>query len=96
MAGTKIHFAHDALVYYRYRTSFRDIYEQAKKYGKGDAVMYSRYASLLGVSKPTSRSWARILGDLVTRTSTRGDLAKLLFEVGKKVGTLDRCPRVQD
>jgi glycosyltransferase involved in cell wall biosynthesis len=89
LAGAKVYFAHDALVYYRFRHTLRGLYKQAKSYGKGEALMYMKYASIVDLPKPASRRWVEILADLILRTSRRSDLARLLCEVGRKTGRLD-------
>ena len=43
LAGHELHFAHDALIYIRFRTDARSIYRQAKSYGEFNVLLYKRY-----------------------------------------------------
>jgi glycosyltransferase involved in cell wall biosynthesis len=91
LAGVTLHLVHDAVLQYRYRTRARDLYRQARGYGRGRVLLDRRYSvpavamrtkigGLLGHLWSVARRVPR-LRDPVTR-------AWLSYEVGYLVGFL--------
>jgi GT2 family glycosyltransferase len=58
VAGIPLHFAPDALVHYRYRTSLRDLLRQSRTYASTRHELYRR-ARAAGLQPPTARQGAR-------------------------------------
>ena len=91
--GIELHFAPEAVLRYRYRTSLRGIFRQAKGYGAAGPLLYKRYRKS-GMPRRGWRSVVRFWGGLAPRAlriRNRTDLAAWLFLAGYRFGLLRGC-----
>jgi GT2 family glycosyltransferase len=95
LAGTKLHFAPDAIIHYRLRHDFASIYRQAKAYGEGNVAFYKKYVSMAKVEeswKIKASAWLSLLRPKALfglwKKSTR---ALWLSRLGWQVGHLEGC-----
>jgi GT2 family glycosyltransferase len=88
-AGYELHFAPDALVHVRARTTVRDIYRQARSWGQGDVHVYSKHRDHLpALDRPLVRGLEGWVGTaiLLTKVRSKDDLANVARHVGWRVG----------
>lgn len=88
LAGNKLHFVPDALVYYRLRNTLSDVYYQAITYSKGHVRLYKKYQSSGIFSRPLKdnvRSFKLLLTDFLSIRS-KEDIGQWLWNVGWRVG----------
>ena len=91
LAGVKIHFVPDAVVYYRYRHTFGGIFHQGRHYATWNVLLYKTYWTP-GVE--TSRPWKRYVSgwrSLLRRLlqiRDKGTLARWVWLLGWRVGLL--------
>lgn len=89
-AGFAIHFVPDAVLRYRYRSRFRDIYRQARGYGFAGPMLYRRYRAD-GMPRRSTRTALRFwMGPIrvLLRARDKVGMANFLFLVGYRVGLL--------
>ncbi len=90
-------FVPDAVIRYRYRTRFRDVFRQARGYGRCVPTLYRRYRDQ-GMPRRHGmrivRFWLGPMRRLI-RVRTKADWAMLLFLVGFRVGLVEGCWRAR-
>ena len=85
--GVQLAFVRDALVHYRFPSTFRQLFRQGRRYGYAGVVV----ASLHGVAPPNPTRLARsFLGParLLIRGPTTGDRARAVFLLGRRIGSI--------
>lgn len=91
-AGATLHFAADAVVHYRLRTSLRDVYRQARAYGECLPHLYRKHRPL-GLPSPASPlrrglvSWVRAWRHLPL-AGRKARAARLAWDLGERVGIM--------
>jgi GT2 family glycosyltransferase len=85
LLGERPHFAADAVIYYRFRTQMREVFRQARGYGRGDTFMADRYPHLDYWRPERSRIGVMFLRAL-RESRTKSALAKWLWEIGQAMG----------
>jgi GT2 family glycosyltransferase len=92
LAGAKLHFAPDALVHYRLRDSFGELFRQAEKYGKCEVFVYAKWRSVLGPAGGLPRQLLRLVRPFVRLVPLavrgKGDFARLVWEAGYASGRI--------
>jgi GT2 family glycosyltransferase len=99
LAGTKLHFAHDALVHYRLRHDFGSIYRQARAYGKGNVAFYKKYEPMAHVNEPWKariNAWIsllrpRTLLSLWNKSRRAWWTSRLGWQIGHIQGCITYC-----
>jgi len=90
LRGTKLHFVPDAVLHYRYRKKFTDLFRQAFEYSEENVKLYKRYCTLgmpmLTWKDPILR-WKQLIKRLY-RIRNKGDLAHCLWLLGWRSGRL--------
>lgn len=88
MAGFRIEYVPDALVHYRLRSRFLDIYRQARAYATADVLLHLRYAQY-GMPRLTvaggTKGWARLLA-AAPKVVTRSGRARFAWLAGYRAG----------
>jgi GT2 family glycosyltransferase len=91
-AGAKLVFVREAVMHYRYRHSLREMFSQARQYGRSEVDIYVRYREQ-GIGRiPLRRSmerWTQFLLHL-TRLRYRAGRAWLFTELGNRIGRMER------
>lgn len=89
-AGVKLAYLDDAVVRYRYRTSMRGLWRQARTYGQVRPELFRRVeAAGISVPKPGGlRSWAYLVRHVGVLRS-RGGRAKWVWVAAGNVGRLE-------
>ena len=89
--GAVLHHALDAVVHYRFRTAFRDIYRQGRAYAWDNARLQARYSNghypMRDWWKWPLRHWKAMAGAAI-RAYGRGGRARLAWVAGWQVGRL--------
>jgi GT2 family glycosyltransferase len=91
--GVELVLVPDAILHYRYRSTLRGVFQQARAYGRGMVATYSRYRSR-GLPVPPHQwsagfwGWARTAARLA-RVRDRADLGAWLWRVGGMIGLLE-------
>src|SRR5579862_7775498 len=93
LAGHQLHFVPDAVLHYRYRTTWRAMWHQARSYGRFHVHLFTKYRNLgLPVVVHQLRAgailWARLASRLI-KVRRREDLAKWLWKAGWTVGLVE-------
>jgi GT2 family glycosyltransferase len=92
LLGIKLHFVPNAVLHYRYRTRFWDIYKQAHSYGYYYTLIYKKCRTLGMPKEPTRWSGGITLWKYILRTIPRirrsEQALKLAFPLGYCVGRL--------
>lgn len=94
-AGVRLHFVDEALVHYRYRTSLRALWRQARAYGRVKPEL-ARRARLAGLAVPRGSSWRGWLW-LVRRVGLLGSRpgrAQWVWAAAGRVGESEALLRV--
>ncbi len=95
LAGTKLHFEPEALVYYRLRHDFGSIYRQARAYGKGNVAFYKKYEPMGNVREPWKariNAWMALLRPKTLLSLwKKSKRAWWLSRVGWQVGHIQGC-----
>jgi len=90
LSGTKLHFVPEALVHIRHRDTLIGIYLQARRWAEYNAFLCKQYRSL-GMPtlswRSSLRSWVRLVR-LVPRVHHKGDRARLVRQLGWRIGWL--------
>lgn len=90
LRGTKLHFVPDAVLHYRYRKKFTDLFRQAFEYSEENVKLYKRYCTL-GMPMLTWRDpilrWKQLIKRLY-RIRNKGDFAHCLWLLGWRSGRL--------
>lgn len=90
LAGAELHFAPDALVHYRLRSSIYDTLRQAKQWGEYNVVLYKKYRPL-GMPPLTWQhglnAWYILLRQL-TRLRYRGQIGRWLWQLSWRIGRI--------
>ena len=93
LAGTKLHFAPEAVLHMRLRSSTGGSLRQARLWGKYNVLLYKRYRPL-GMPKLSWRkgfnAW-RILIRQIPQLRSRLELKKWLWQVAWRFGRLEGC-----
>jgi glycosyltransferase involved in cell wall biosynthesis len=94
LAGGRIGPAPDATVHYRLRTTLRDVMRQSYYYGKGGALLYSKFRQH-GMSRNSAvQEWKRLARRFPSAVRDRGRrggwLRELALRVGRLVGSARR------
>jgi glycosyltransferase involved in cell wall biosynthesis len=93
LTGAELHFEPDAVVYYRYRSELRDIYRQARLYGRSHVLLYKAFQPL-GMPKPSWKTQVRRILDWgeplinLPQLVRKGGRTKLACNLGYRVGRL--------
>lgn len=91
LGGTSIHFEPRAVVRYRFRESYRDMYRQFRGYGRGRAALYRRYGDRVMARRPLVSGATRAVGWLLLtapRLASRHWRARWMCRLGGTVGWL--------
>jgi glycosyltransferase involved in cell wall biosynthesis len=95
LAGNTFQSAPEAVVYYRYRTTLRSMFRQARGYGRGQPALYRRYRTC-GMPRrrwrEVGRSWRGVLVQLAYARSRR-ELASALYLLGVYLGRIEGSVR---
>jgi glycosyltransferase involved in cell wall biosynthesis len=90
LAGVRLHFVPEAVVHYRYRSTFASTFRQARLDGISEVMLYRKYARL-GMPwrswKTAVKAWIRILKSLF-QISSKGSLLKWTASLGLLIGRL--------
>jgi GT2 family glycosyltransferase len=90
-AGAKLVFVPEALMHYRYRQSLREMFSQARLYGRAEVDMYARYRAEGVPQIPLRRSverWKDFMRHL-PRLRYRAGRAWLFTELGNRIGRVE-------
>jgi glycosyltransferase involved in cell wall biosynthesis len=94
LAGNPIHFVPQALYRYRYRTTLRGLFRQARNWGKSNVLLYRHFREA-GMPARTLRTATREWRDLLTglicarsKTQLAPIVVRLGYSVGRLIGTL--------
>jgi glycosyltransferase involved in cell wall biosynthesis len=90
LAGTPLHFATDALVHIRYHESSREIYRQARNWGRETVRLYKVYRTNNSPSfsvKEGIWKWKALISRLPA-IHDKASLAKAIWELGWRFGRL--------
>lgn len=95
LSGVPLHFAPDAVVSYRYRTSLRKIFHQGRAYGTAGPTLYRRYKAFGMPRRPLRLAFRFHLAALVraVRIRSKTDVARWLFLIGLRIGIIEGCIR---
>lgn len=94
-AGATLTFVEDALVHYRYRTTLRTLFRQARSYGRVNPIVAARLRAA-GVDVTTGSPWrnwawlARHVGAL----AHRDDRARWVWVAGGRIGDAEARARL--
>jgi glycosyltransferase involved in cell wall biosynthesis len=90
LAGARLHLAPDAVIHYRYRTSLRALYHQARSYAEHNALLQKRYGR--ATRAPARWRWPLMgwkpLLAAFTGVHRKGGRAKLVWRLGWQSGRL--------
>lgn len=90
LAGTKLHFVPEAVVYYRFRNKLDELYRQARLWGEYNVLLYKKYR-FLGMPKLSwqvgVKRWVRLLKAPAQVFSQEGR-AKLIWNFAWQWGRL--------
>ena len=90
LKGIELHFVSNAVVHYRYRNTFRDMYRQSSNYGMGTIILYRKYQQF-GIPKISRKkemlSWVSLIKKLI-KIRDKGDLASWIWRLGWRMGRL--------
>ena len=93
LAGTKLHFVPDAVIYYRFRHTVGGLYRQARFWGEYNVFLYKKYRAL-GMSElswqASVKAWLHLLKCMGQIFSSK-DRAKWLWLLAWRVGRLQGC-----
>jgi GT2 family glycosyltransferase len=81
----------EAVIHYRYRHSLREMFAQARRYGRSEVGMYKRYRSRGARGTPAReqlRHWQRVIRHL-PRLRHRAGRAWWFTEFGNRIGRLE-------
>ena len=88
LAGFPLRFVPEAVVHQRYRSTFRDLFSQSRRYGRGQVCLYRKYRSA-GMPRRSARALGRDWLTVVRRffrVRTKGDWARWVHRLGYRVG----------
>jgi glycosyltransferase involved in cell wall biosynthesis len=89
LAGTPLHLAPGAVVHYRLRCTFADIYRNARDYAAGNVLLFVRYRAQ-GLRRPSPLrslgSWLALVPRLPFAFRRRQELAQWCVRLGWLVG----------
>lgn len=96
-AGYELHFARDAVVHYRYRSTWSGIFRQARGYAVGNVRLYKKHRrlGLPAVRNPWRellRRWL-VLVKLTLLIRSRASLGRAIWTLGMRVGSLTESVR---
>lgn len=90
LAGTQLHFIHDALLHVRYRNTLKGIYRQSMGYAVYNVLLYKKYRPLgmpkLQLSSVISK-WA-ILVKRIPHIHSKAGVAAGLWLIGRQFGRI--------
>jgi GT2 family glycosyltransferase len=90
-AGYALHFAPEAVVHVRARTTLLGVYRQARVWAEGDVLIYRKHRDhLKPFEKPFARGLAGWAGTfvLLTQARTKADLANVARHAGWRAGLI--------
>jgi GT2 family glycosyltransferase len=88
--GAQLQFVPDALMHYRARATFGDLYRQSRNYGVGDVLLYEKHRPL-GLPEITHRArrgvrgWLGI-GKRLLGASSKAGRGLLVWQLGRQIG----------
>jgi glycosyltransferase involved in cell wall biosynthesis len=90
-AGVPLHYLDDAVVSYRYRTTLRELWLQARAYGRANPELIRRFraAGTDIEAKPSWRGWLWLVRHVGLLTSRAGR-AQWVWNAGGRYGPLER------
>jgi GT2 family glycosyltransferase len=92
LAGAKLYFAPEAVVHYRLRDSFGELFRRAQYFGTCDVFTYAKWRSFLGPAGGLPRQLLRLVRPFVRLVPLavrgKGDLARLVWEAGYASGRI--------
>jgi GT2 family glycosyltransferase len=96
-AGFELHFTPEAVIHYRYRSTWSGIFHQARGYGIGNVRLYKKHRrlGLPAVEKPGRlllRRWFFLI-KLLLLSRNRGAFARFVWTLGLRVGLLSESVR---
>ena len=93
LAGTKLHFISDAVIYYRFRHTVGGLYHQARSWGEYNVFLYKKYRTL-GMpqlsKKESIKAWLHLF-KLIFQVFSNEKRAKWLWLLGWRVGRIQGC-----
>ena len=93
LAGAKLHFVPDAVIYYRFRHTVDGLYRQARLWGEYNVFLYKKYR-VLGMPQlswwASVKSWLHLLKRM-SEVLSKEDRAAWLWLLGWRVGRLQGC-----
>jgi len=97
LAGTELHFVKDAVVHYRHRHTFSEMYRQSRLWGEYNVYIYKKYRRL-GMPKLSPRDilvaviyWMYGLFTRLLQIRRREDLAYIIAMLGNRAGRIRGC-----
>ncbi len=94
LAGTKLHFVPDALVYYRLRDTIGGLYHQGRLWGEYNVLLYKKYRPL-GMPKLSGKAgvkkWVRLLKrfpQVLSKEDRPGWVRKFAWRIGRLQGCI--------
>jgi len=90
LTGMRLHFVPDAVLHYRYRKTFGEIYRQAREYAEENVLLYKKYRSfgMPALSWKDSAPYWLSLVKRLPKIHSRGELAKWIWDFGWRIGRL--------
>ena len=93
LAGTKLHFAPNAVVHYRFRDTIGSLYHQGRLWGEYNVLLYKKYRPL-GMPKASwkagVRAWVRLLKSF-PQVLSKEDRAGWVSKFAGRIGRLQGC-----
>ena len=96
-AGAHVHFVAEAVMHYRVRATFADLYRQARNYAIGDVLLYRKHRTLGLPEIPHPfrrgmRGWLGV-GKRLLNVSSKAGRGLFLWQLGRQVGLLEGSAR---
>jgi glycosyltransferase involved in cell wall biosynthesis len=92
LLGHKLHFVPDAVVHYRYRTTLRGIYVQARNWAQYDTLLFKKYgykgSRELWRWRAYLKVWAAVVKRVPGSLLSREGRAVSMWRMGRLVGAL--------
>ena len=89
--GASVHFVHNAVYRYRYRTTYWQLFVQGRRWGQDSALLYRTFGKRGMPGRPlwtAAREWVSVFAGLVSARSSDAR-APLLVRLGFCVGRLE-------
>jgi GT2 family glycosyltransferase len=96
-AGAQLHFVGEAVMHYRVRATFADLFRQARNYGIADVLVYRKHRALGLPEIPHRfrrgmRGWLGV-GKRLLNASSKAGRGLFLWQLGRQVGLLEGSAR---